>query len=269
MTYFTFLGIFLILPIIVLLALVWRQQTQQLKTAISVGAMSAGVVIGLHVVIAVAWTTPWDNYLVANSVWWYDPALVTGITIGYVPIEEYTFFVLQPIMTGLWLVLLFPRLYKSSESPHDPNLRFRGRTTAVGGGGWLVSLLFLISDIEQLTYLSLELVWALPPILLQLAFGVDILRHQWRLVLTAIIPTTIFLSLADSIAIGAGTWTIDPDQSTGILLAGILPVEELIFFLLTNVLIVFGITLALAPDSKHRVNRWLKAMVSFRRFTSS
>ena len=56
----------------------------------------------LLVLIAVAYTTPWDNYLVATNVWWYDESLVTGLKLGWVPIEEYTFFVLQTLMTGLW-----------------------------------------------------------------------------------------------------------------------------------------------------------------------
>ena len=35
--------------------------------------------------IAVVYTTHWDNYLVATRVWWYDPALVSGIgVINYV-----------------------------------------------------------------------------------------------------------------------------------------------------------------------------------------
>jgi lycopene cyclase domain-containing protein len=57
-------------------------------------------------VIAVVYTTPWDNYLVATGVWWYDPQLVTGLVLGWVPIEEYTFFIVQPILAGLWLLML-------------------------------------------------------------------------------------------------------------------------------------------------------------------
>ena len=63
-----------------------------------------------HVLIALIWTTPWDNYLVATRVWWYDPALVTGLTLGWVPIEEYTFFVVQTLMAGLWLLAWMRRL---------------------------------------------------------------------------------------------------------------------------------------------------------------
>src|SRR6185503_20826468 len=57
--------------------------------------------IAIHVLLAVVYTTPWDNYLVATGVWYYNPRLVTGFVIGYVPIEEYTFFVLETILSGL------------------------------------------------------------------------------------------------------------------------------------------------------------------------
>ena len=67
-------------------------------------------VIAAICVVALVYTTPWDNYLVATRVWWYHPELVTGFVIGWVPIEEYTFFILQPILTGLWLVFLARRL---------------------------------------------------------------------------------------------------------------------------------------------------------------
>ncbi|MBN8501714.1 MAG: lycopene cyclase domain-containing protein, partial [Sphingomonadales bacterium] len=64
---------------------------------------SVWITILVQVVIAVVYTTPWDNYLVATRVWWYNPGLVTGFVIGYVPIEEYTFFVLQTVLMPLIL----------------------------------------------------------------------------------------------------------------------------------------------------------------------
>jgi len=258
MTYFTFLGIFLVLPILMLLArLKYHTGLHRISQSITTDAKVIGGVIALHILLALVWTTPWDNYLVATSVWWYDPALVNGATIGYVPIEEYTFFVLQPIMTSLWLVLWMPYLYQPSALNESTNGRLRAGVTATVGIMWMVFVGLLFSEYKEFTYLSLELVWAIPPIMLQLAFGVDILWKQRRLVGFTILSATLFLSGADLIAIGMGTWTIDPAQSTGILLFGILPIEELIFFLLTNILIVFGVTLALSDESKIRLKRIL------------
>ena len=59
----------------------------------------------------------------------------------------------------------------------------------------------------------------------------------------------------------SGTWTIDPGQTTGIKL-GPLPLEEMVFFLMTNLLIGFGVTLMLSEESKNRartINARLKA----------
>lgn len=59
---------------------------------VSLGYAAPGRALLLHVVLAVVYTAPWDNYLVATGVWSYNPGLVTGVTLGWVPIEEYTFF---------------------------------------------------------------------------------------------------------------------------------------------------------------------------------
>ena len=113
MTYFGFLLRFLIVPILVLGALVLyhqisskRRRGPKLATGWHWDNRFAWIAIGLHILIAVIYTTPWDNYLVATGVWWYDPELVTGVSLGWVPIEEYAFFVLQTTMVGLWLLFL-------------------------------------------------------------------------------------------------------------------------------------------------------------------
>jgi lycopene cyclase domain-containing protein len=180
--------------------------------------------------------------------------LVNGLTIGYVPIEEYTFFVLQPILAGLWLIFLLRRLPVPPSSEPRSSIRWIMLTGAAIL--WVPSLAILFSGWAPGTYLALILVWALPPIALQFAFGADILWQHRRLVTLAIIPVTLFLSLADVLAIGFwGIWTIDPQQSLHILLGGILPIEEFIFFLMTNTLLVFGVTLILAQESHTRFDR--------------
>ena len=57
-------------------------------------------------ILAVLWTTPWDNYLVASGVWRYDPKKVWNVVLGYVPLEEYLFFVLQSLAVGLPMLLV-------------------------------------------------------------------------------------------------------------------------------------------------------------------
>jgi lycopene cyclase domain-containing protein len=203
--------------------------------------------------VALVYTTPWDNYLVATRVWWYDPALVAGITFGWVPVEEYAFFLLQPILTALWLAFLARRLSLPDGPPSPARRPLRVWLPAALGVIWLASVAALLAGVQPATYLALELAWALPPVALQLAFGADILWHYRRLVLLALVPATLYLSAADSLAIGWGTWTIDPAQSLPILLGGVLPIEEFVFFLLTSTLLTFGIVLVWAEASHERI----------------
>ena len=108
---------------------------------------------------------------------------------------------------------------------------------------WVAAAAILLRGWAPGTYLALELIWLLPPIIAQVALGAGILWQQRRLVSAALFAPLLYLSAADSIAISAGIWTISPRQTTGFLVGGALPLEEFIFFLLTNVLIVFGMTL--------------------------
>ena len=250
MTYFAFLAIFVGIPIVLLLGVAWLdvRAGRQRAAALTNWPVAGGIL--LHMLIALIYTTPWDNYLVATGVWWYDPALVTGIVLGWVPIEEYTFFLVQPILAGLWLTALARRLPAAQVSTGaTSDSRVRGVGVAIIGLAWLGSVAILWSGWQPGTYLALELVWALPPIALQWGFGGDILWRNGRLVLLSLVPLALYLSGADAIAIDAGTWTIDPAQSTGLLLAGILPIEEFLFFGLTNTLVIFGLVLIWATES--------------------
>ncbi len=203
----------------------------------------------LHGLIALIYTTPWDNYLVATGVWWYNPLLVTGIRFGWVPIEEYTFFVMQTLMTGFGLLLI--RRYMAAE-PFQPARRVRLWFSAAG---WVAALGIWLSGWKAGTYLALILLWAFIPLWLQTAFGADILLAYRRSLLWAISLPTLYLWGVDILAIQWGTWTISPQQTTGIRL-GVLPVEEMVFFFITNVLVCFGITLLIAPESRARLQLW-------------
>lgn len=94
---------------------------------------------------------------------------------------------------------------------------------------------------ERLTYLALELGWALPPILLQWLVGWHLLWCQRRAWLLGILVLTVYLSLADSTALGI-VWTIAPAKSLGIFIGNV-PIEEVVFFLLTNTLVIQSVIL--------------------------
>ena len=259
MTYFGFLLRFIGIPIVVLAVVyLWdRRRGRPIPAQFRGWPLWAAIL--LHVAVAVLYTTPWDNYLVATGVWGYDPALVTGIVLGWVPLEEYTFFVVQTILAGLWIAFLLRRLgLPAHQAPLQP--RWRIVPVALLAIPWLGSIALLASRWPPGTYLGLELIWALPPIMLQLAFGGDILRRHGRLVLLVIGSLTLYLSLADFLAIGSGTWEINPAKSLHWLVGGVLPVEEIVFFLLTNTLVTLGIVLILAEESHARFGQMRLAL---------
>jgi lycopene cyclase domain-containing protein len=251
MTYLDFLFRFLVIPILILGMVVYRDQQRMPMLPAQLRFVPPALAIAVLAAIAVIYTTPWDNYLVATRVWWYDPALVTGITLGWVPLEEYVFFVLQPVLTGLWLLFLIRRVPVSASFIARRDLRVVSSAAVLMV--WVASVILLLSGWKPGNYLALELAWALPAIAFQLAFGADILWHYRRLVLPAIATTTLYYSGMDLLAIYEGTWTINPELSLGVSLGGVLPLEEAIFFLLTNTLLVFGLVLALAIESFYRL----------------
>jgi lycopene cyclase domain-containing protein len=254
MTYFGFLLQFLLFPILILAIFSLIDWRRGKRMPIALNAFPIWQVLLGICLVAFVYTTPWDNYLVATGVWGYDPNLVTGIVFGYVPIEEYTFFILQPVMTGLFFTLLARYLPISSEKANNPQLRLTA--SIFGLIAWLISMFvfvmsFFDANFAPFIYISITLSWALIPILLQLAFGADILARHWLLVFLAILIPTIYLSWADSLAINSGTWTINPAQSLNLFL-GTLPIEEAFFFLITNTLVVTGMSLVLAEESQSR-----------------
>ena len=252
MTYFGFLLRFLVIPILGFLAITyWDHKRNKHITGFRNGR-AVWIGIAIHVLLAVTYTTPWDNYLVATGVWYYNPELVTGLVIGYVPIEEYTFFVLETVLAGLWWWFLARRI-SLPQKPFRPDRHLVYMSTGVLVCIWISSAYLFFSDNEPLTYLSIILFWALPPIILQTLFGADILWHYRKLVFWGTLVPGIYLSLMDIVALTDTTWSISASQTTGMLFFGILPLEEVVFFFITNVLIVFGMTLLLAKVSQVRL----------------
>lgn len=68
MTYFGFLLRFLVIPILVFLAITYwdNKRDKQIRGFRNASAVWMGIAI--HILLAVAYTTPWDNYLVATGV---------------------------------------------------------------------------------------------------------------------------------------------------------------------------------------------------------
>jgi lycopene beta-cyclase len=175
--------------------------------------------------------------------------------LGYVPIEEYTFFVLETLFAGLWWYFL-ARRQNQKEEKFVPSKKIRFGSFAVLLVLWIIFTVLFFAGPPSLTYLSIIFFWALPAFAPQILFGADILWRHRKLIALTILPMVLYLSVVDSLAITASTWTISPNQSTGILLGGVLPIEEAIFFLVTVALVTFGMTLFLAEEAQERLQEW-------------
>jgi len=230
LTYLGFLAVFVLPPI---LLLAWSLARGVDPESMAARSRLAAAGTALMALLAVAYTAPWDNYLIGVGVWWY-PEEVVSRTVGNAPVGEYLFFVLQPVLTLLWLFHL------RAEPTEEWAVNARGAGVLV----WLG--LTAVGNVLYTTgsgfYLGAILVWACPVAALQWAVGGP---HLWRvrrtLALAVAVPTA-YLWAADRLAVGIGLWQFDPYTTTGIALLG-LPVEEAVFFLLTNVLVVQGVLL--------------------------
>ena len=96
------------------------------------------------------------------------------------------------------------------------------------------------------TYLPFLLVWSLPVIVVQWLIGWPYLwrgRGQWVWIVLAL---CVYFTLADAVAIGAGIWHFDNTSLVGLWL-GPVPIEEVMFYLLTATMLVQGFVITWQP----------------------
>ncbi|TKX79248.1 lycopene cyclase domain-containing protein [Halorubrum sp. SD626R] len=194
----------------------------------------AGVVI--ITVVALAYTTPWDNYLIARGVWWYGEER-TLLRLWHAPLEEYLFIVVQPWITALWLSHFeADATWERGGSPVAWRVGGLAVATGIGLAGWR----FLGTD--GAFYLGAVLAWAAPVLALQWIVGAPQLWTRRRTVALGTLLPTLYLCLADRIAIEFGIWVLSARYTTGLTIGG-LPIEEATFFLVTNLFVVQGLIL--------------------------
>ncbi|KAI9190065.1 hypothetical protein H9P43_001498 [Blastocladiella emersonii ATCC 22665] len=240
--------------------------------------------------VAFAYTTPWDNWIIAQGAWGYCPTCVVA-TVGYVPVEEYMFFVIQAVSAGILATLVF----LSGPSPlhvlarvtfaargrvlpepsgrgcehasllahvasDRPILSSKGQIAApatsdnVAARSWtrilgvaFLSMVLAVAATQWLAigartfYLGAILVWAVPVLIMLWWIAGPFIWAQRRRAAVAIAIPTLYLCAVDWYALGAGAWSIMPATTVGIHFFGHLPLEEALFFFVTNVLLVFGL----------------------------
>jgi lycopene cyclase domain-containing protein len=240
MTYLRFHLIFN-LPLLIILGAMTGQVRWSTGEAEAFGIVLAAVII---------FTTPWDNLAAKWGIWGF-PRDKYSARIGYLPVEEYAFFLLQSANVMLAVRAFFHYL---------PDWQTEQETVI---GPW--TLIFLGASVIPWIFITLQLRWlrreAGPCVnyAIHLAWFLPVIYAQWVLTpplfwahagLLALITFGfgIYYTLADLAAVKAGTWFFDEKQITGVKLGGILPWEEIAFFFLTSLLVAQSYLLLLPSE---------------------
>jgi len=228
LTYLQFHALFVV-PVLFGLALTARYRLGSRRDVLAGTAVLAG--------LAVVYTTPWDNYLITRGAWWYGEGTVLA-RFWAAPLGEYLFFVLQPVVAGLWLA----RFDVDTDRPLATPLSVRAVGILAAAAVGLVG--FGLLQRPGGLYLGSLLAWSSPILALQWAFGWPFLLAEWRTVALGTLVPTAYLWVADAVALELGVWTIAETHTLGPKLPLLnLPIEEAVFFLLTTLFVVQGLVL--------------------------
>jgi lycopene cyclase domain-containing protein len=93
--------------------------------------------------------------------------------------------------------------------------------------------------VTRLSYVAVLGICLLAALWLEPVLRVNVFR-RWRRLLLSLLPVVVLFGLWDVAAIAAGHWSYDPAQLTGVVLPGGLPLEELLFFVVTPTCAVLG-----------------------------
>ncbi|CAG5177858.1 uncharacterized protein ALTATR162_LOCUS8413 [Alternaria atra] len=198
------------------------------------------------ILVAVLSTIPWDSYLIRTGIWSYPAHVIIGPKLLDIPLEEVFFFVVQTYNTSvLYLLLSRPTFQPVYLSPERGASRRRWRFTKFAGQIFFSGVILwgwrCIQDDSKGTYTGLILIWAGPFLLMlwTLAYQFILALPLTNTALPIILPT-LYLWIVDTLALRRGTWVINTGTKYGVHLWDGLEVEEALFFLVTNSLIVFG-----------------------------
>lgn len=198
------------------------------------------------ITVAVTATIPWDDYLIRQRIWTYPSNVILGPKLLSIPAEEVFFFFIQTYNTTLLYFILgrtsfYPR-YLVGDSPEKPeNLvpKIVGQIII----GFLTATGFVLTNKGgEGTYLGLILAWAGPFCLMLWTFAHQFLAGlPFINTLVPIAVPTLYLWVVDTLALQRGTWSIESGTKIGVHLWNGFDIEEALFFLLTNTMIVFGL----------------------------
>lgn len=193
-------------------------------------------------IFAIVYATPWDNYMIYLKVWWYGKDAVIG-RIGLAPIEEYIFFVTQTVFTSLWTI------FCTRWTMHSQFLRKPSRTEFYCKR-YIVSLALAVlsacgwfyADVHSKWYYLCAITWwAMPFLTFTWYIAGNFISQQLLLVLLSVFAPSFYLWFVDINGLRGGVWHINEATSLEIFFFNDLPLEEVLFFIISNFILVFGL----------------------------
>jgi lycopene cyclase domain-containing protein len=208
--------------------------------------------IVLVLLAVVAFTTPWDNLAAKRGIWGF-PREKYSVRVGYLPIEEYAFFVLQSlnVMLGVRALLFF--------FPHWHRLVSTDATVWTYACLGASVLPWIIIGLQLRNYhrragsrvnYAVHLAWFLPVIYSQWVLAPLLFEQHFGLLLLVTGIFGLYYTCADLVAVHGGTWFFDEGQITGFKIGRLLPWEEVAFFFLTSLLVAQSYLLLLPDDQR-------------------
>ncbi|MEZ5405062.1 MAG: lycopene cyclase domain-containing protein [Verrucomicrobiia bacterium] len=196
------------------------------------------VTIGLCLIVLI-FTTPWDNWAVKRNLWNFPKEKIL-FRIFYCPVEEYLFFLTQTVQACLLTDIFRSYFFNKNISLPAPNFRLASALALV----WVV-FFFLSKKISRplsLTYLWHLLFWMLPVVFFQWTLG-GFWIQQFPLVISTTLSLGTSLWIFDLVAVHQKIWFFDERQTLNLKLFRLLPLEEMLFFYLTTLMVVQGFLL--------------------------
>jgi lycopene cyclase domain-containing protein len=205
---------------------------------------------GCVLLAVMVFTSPWDNLAAKWGIWGF-PRGKYSARIGYLPVEEYAFFLLQSINVMLSIRALF-HYFPDWQLGLETEI---SKATLICLAASVIPWIFIAVQLRWLrrkagpcVNYAIHLAWFLPVVYVQWVLAPPLFWGHAGLLALLTAAFGIYYTLADLAAVRAGTWYFDEKQITGVKLAGLLPWEEIAFFFLTSLLVAQSYLLLLPSD---------------------